>query len=264
MNRKRFALYLVVGSLFLPYLITHLWMFVKIWPWPDLLPRSWGLRGWAYFFNPSSRSLVILGNSILLSAVVTLLTLLVCFPAAKALGSYEFRGKRLINGLILLPVIVPILTVAMGIHVSFIKMGLANTVWGVILIHMIPGIPYGVRILQNIFQIHGRRLEMQARLLGAHRFQVFFHITVPLVMPGLITAGSMIYIISFSQYVITFLIGGGNVITFSMQMFPFIEAGDRTVATVFSFIFVLSILLVLTVSEKLVRNYYQRSSETFL
>lgn len=264
MKKRTIALYAIVAILILPFLITHLWIFIRNWPWPGFIPREWGFRGLQYFFDPSSRSLMTLGKSILLSGTVTVLTLLLCLPAGKALGCYNFKGKKLIKGLILLPVIVPILTVAMGVHISFIKIGLANTTAGVILIHMLPGIPYGVRILENIYEIHGERLEKQAKLLGASKRQAFIDITLPLILPGIITAGNMIYIISFSQYVITFLIGGGNVVTFSMQMFPFIESGDRTVATTFSFIFILSILCVLTISERLVKNYYKKNVNSFI
>lgn len=264
MIKTKIQLYLFLALMLIPFLITHIWISVKKWPWPEIIPMEWGIRGIVYIFDPTSRSLPVLGGSILLSATVTILTLLISLPAAKALGCYEFRGKKLIKGIMLLPVIVPVMTVAMGIHVSFIKTGLANRVSGVILIHLIPGLPYGVKILMNIFEIHGDKLERQARLLGAGRLQILSQITLPLILPGLITAGSMIYIISFSQYFITFLIGGGNVETFSMMMFPFIEGGDRTVATTYSMVFVLSILAVLTVSEKLVRNFYVRSSSTYI
>ena len=85
------------------------------------------MRGWKYFFDPSSKSVEILLFSLGLSFNVTLVALVITIPAAKALALYQFRGKRFIEILTFAPIIVPTVAVAMGIHVQFIKMGLANT-----------------------------------------------------------------------------------------------------------------------------------------
>jgi putative spermidine/putrescine transport system permease protein len=196
--------------------------------------------------------------------VVTLITLIISIPAARAIAFYDFKGKSLVKVLILMPVIVPMLSVAMGIHLTFTKLGLANTHLGVILIHVVPGIPYGVKILLSIFELNGDKVEAQARVLGASSLQTFRYITLPLIMPGMVIAGSMIYIISFSQYFITFLIGGGRVVTYAMFLFPFVQSGDRTMASALSVIFILSIALVVYLSEKSVGFFYQKSSKYYV
>ncbi len=63
---------------------------------------------------------------------------------------------------------------ALGIHVSFLKLGLANTILGVIIIHLIPCIPYAVFMLTDVFEIIGDKMEKQAKVLGANRYQCFF------------------------------------------------------------------------------------------
>lgn len=215
-------------------------------------------------FDPTTRVLKILIDSVILSSVVTALTLSISIPAARALAFYSFKGKSVAKVLILLPLIVPMLSVAMGIHLRFIQWGLANSFWGVVLIHVIPGIPYGVKILLSVFELNGNRIEAQARTLGASPFQVIRYVTLPLIAPGLIIAGSIIYIASFSQYFITFLIGGGRVVTFAMFLFPFVESGDRTMASALSIGFILSITLVLFITEKIVGNFYEKSSQYYV
>ena len=109
-----------------------------------IFPSDLGMRGWDYFFDPSSKSIQVLLFSLGLSFVVTLVSLAITIPAAKALALYQFRGKRFIEILTFAPIIVPTVAVAMGIHVQFIRMGLANTYIGVVLIHLIPMYPlYG-------------------------------------------------------------------------------------------------------------------------
>lgn len=250
--------------LIFPLFIILLWSFTKIWPWPDLFPKAFGLRGFQYLLNPSNNSLKILGCSIWLSTVVMFVAILISIPAAKALGLYDFKGKGLIKTLILAPIIVPTVAVTMGIHVSFIRMGLANTFWGVVIVHLIPCIPYSVRILTDVFEIIGNSMELQARILGANKIQTFFHVTLPMLAPGLVTAGSMVFIVSFSQYFLTFLIGGGKIVTFAMLMFPFIQSGDRMMASVYSMVFIWATLLILMTVEKIVKSYYKGENYFYL
>lgn len=256
--------YIIIFFLILPLFLMIGWSIVSSWPWPVIIPREFTLRGFIYILSPYTQGFIILLRSVVLSLVVTLITLIISIPAARAIAFYNFKGKALVKVLILLPLIVPILSVAMGIHLSFIRLGFANNYIGVILIHVIPGIPYGVKILLNIFEINGDKIETQGRVLGATPLQVMLHVTLPLLTPGLIIAGSIIYIISFSQYFITFLIGGGRIVTYAMLLFPFVESGDRTMASAISIIFILSIIIVLIISEKLVANFYARSSKYYV
>lgn len=253
----RLILYSILTGLLLPLIIIVFWTFAKSWTWPNILPTEWGIRGYKYFMDPSTKSLKILFDSIIISSIVMFLTLMVSIPAGKAIGLYDFKYKKFIKLLILAPIIVPPITVAMGIHVAFIKLGLANKVSGVVLIHMLTGIPYGVRILTNYFEVMGDTLEEQAKILGAKPMQILRYITIPMIAPALVSAGSLIFIISFSQYFLTFLIGGGNVVTITMVMFPFIQSGDRTLASVYSVVFILSTLIVLILVERIVKKFYK-------
>lgn len=243
--------------LLLPLAVIIVWSFARNWPWPNVIPAHFGVRGWRYFFDPSSKSIQVLLFSLGLSFIVTLAALAITIPAAKALALYQFRGKRFIEILTFAPIIVPTVAVAMGIHVQFIRMGLANTYIGVVLIHLIPCIPYTVRILKSVFEIVGEKMELQARVLGAGKIQTFVYVTLPLILPGIISAGSMAFIVSFSQYFLTFLIGGGKIVTFSMLMFPFVQSGDRMIGSVYSVVFILTAFIFLMIIEKLTSRFYK-------
>jgi putative spermidine/putrescine transport system permease protein len=261
---RKLMKYMMLLMILIPFIVMLIWSVTSSWPWPQLYPRNFSLRGYFYAIHPTTRAFGILLQSILLSVIVTVITLTISIPAARAIAFYDFKGKSLVKVLILMPVIVPMLSVAMGIHLTFTKLGLANTYLGVILIHVVPGIPYGVKILLSIFELNGDKVEAQARVLGASSLQTFRYITLPLIMPGMVIAGSMIYIISFSQYFITFLIGGGRVVTYAMFLFPFVQSGDRTMASALSVIFILSIALVVYISEKSVGFFYQKSSKYYV
>jgi putative spermidine/putrescine transport system permease protein len=259
MNAWRLGLYTFLLLLLAPVTVLLLWSFARSWPYPELLPLSYGLRAIRHFLSTETGVVTILHESIGLSLVVMCITLAISLPAGKAIGCYDFPGKRGIYLFLLSPLIVPPITVAMGIHVTFLRLGLANSYWGVVLIHLILGIPYAVRIIGNAYELTGDRMEVQARLLGASTFQTYRHVTIPLLTPALLSAGSMVFIVSFSQYFLTFLIGGGRVITYAMVMFPYIESGDRMMASVYSLGFILITLMVLAVVEGLLKRVYQHT-----
>lgn len=261
MSKKVNASYFAINICFLfllimPLILLILWSFAKNWTWPSLYPQSFGVRGWEYFFSGASSSVEVLFKSIILSLGVTVVSILISIPAGKALGLYEFKGKKWIEILIFAPIIVSPVSIAMGIHVAFLRLGLANTYLGVGLVHLIPCLPYSIRIIQNVFEIVGYELEEQAKVLGANDAQVFFDITLPQILPGVISAASMVFVISFSQYFLTYLIGGGRVVTFTMLMFPFIQSGDRTMGAVYSLIFITITWICLLIMEKGLKRFY--------
>ncbi|EJO5347568.1 ABC transporter permease subunit [Clostridium botulinum] len=255
-------IYTFVFFFLFPIIILCLWSFAKNWSWPLVIPKEFSVRGLKYALDPKSKNLNILFKSIGISTIVTLITICISIPAAKALGVYDFKGKNFIKVLIFSPIIIPGVSVALGIHVVFLKLRLANTILGVIIINLIPCIPYAVLILTEVFEIIGDKIEKQARVLGANRYQCFFYVTLPLISSGVMSAVFMVFIISFSQYFLTFLIGGGQVITYPIVMFPFIQSGDRTIASSFSVIFVVTSLIYLLVINKCIKSYYK--TEKFL
>ncbi|NFI44038.1 ABC transporter permease subunit [Clostridium botulinum] len=240
-----------------PIIILCLWSFAKNWSWPLVIPKEFGLRGLKYALDTKSKNLSILFKSIGISTIVTFITIIISIPAAKALGIYNFKGKNFIKILIFSPIIVPGISVALGTHVSFLKLGLANTILGVIIIHLIPCIPYAVFMLTDVFEIIRDKMEKQAKVLGANRYQCFFYVTLPLISSGIMSAAFMTFIISFSQYFLTFLIGGGQVITYPIVMFPFIQSGDKTIASSFSLIFIITSLIYLLIINKCIKSYYK-------
>lgn len=257
-------IYLFLFICAFPLAVLFLWSIAKRWPWPYLLPQEYSLRGILYMLGPSGGCAAVLCFSVMLSIGITIIVLLLSIPAGKALGIYNFKGKSFFKLLLISPIIIPTTAIAMGVHVFFLKLGLANTLAGVILIHILPCLPYGVLIFSDIYELIGEKMELQARVLGANDLQTFLHVTLPIIAPGIVSAGSMIFIVSFSQYFLTFLIGGGNIMTFSIMMFPFIQSGDRAMASSYSIVFIAVSLMLFILVEKLVKSYYKTNKYFYI
>ncbi|TCQ02591.1 ABC transporter permease [Serpentinicella alkaliphila] len=213
------------------------------------------MRAVEELFGPHSRVMSVLFSSIGLSLVVAVLAAVVGTMTARALVFYDFMGKKFLSFGSVLPIIVPGTVFAMGIHVVFIRMGIADSIIGVILVHIIYALPYTINIMIDITSSLGDSLEVQAHVLGVAPRQAFSHVTFPLLLPGFMASISIGYIISFSQYFLTLMIGGGSVKTFAVMMVPFIQSGDRTISSAYALLFVLSTLAVFVVIEACIKKF---------
>lgn len=241
---------IVIGVL-LPLVPQVIWSFAFGWFFPSLLPAQWGLRAWTYLFSASSRVGEALLTSTLLAAAVVLVSVLIGLPAGRALGLHEFRGKRFVNWLVTAPLFVPTLVVMMGVHILFIRYGLADTFVGVVLVHLVPALPYFVLVISSVFANYATELEETARTLGAGPLRTFRYVTLPTIFPGLLVAMLFTFLVSWSQYITTVLIGGGRVVTLPMVLFPFISAANHANAAAVSLVFIVPALLILLLTSRL-------------
>lgn len=242
-----------------PLLMLCVWCFAGRWPWPALIPQSVSLRGLREIWRGGA--LGVLGSSVALSCAVAALSVVIGVMTARGLVFYEFPGKRLVYFTALLPLIVPSTVFAMGTHILFVRAGLDDTVTGILIAHLICSLPYSVSILLDVTRAQGGRLEEQARVLGAGPLEAFFQVTVPALVPAALSAGMIAYIISFSQYFLTLLLGGGNVRTYAVIMVPFLQGSDRTIASAYSLMFLLVSLGVFLIFEFFVKRFYMREPQ---
>jgi putative spermidine/putrescine transport system permease protein len=241
---------LLITWLVLPLVPLAIWSFAKGWFYPSLLPSNWSLNAWEYAFSDTSGVLDSLGLTIGISLAATALSILVGVPAGRALGMYQFKGKSVVELLILAPMIVPGIAVVLGIHSIFISMGLTNSVPGVILVHLIPTIPYMVLVMAGIFANYDPAFESQARSLGASPLKAFWYVTLPAIMPGIIVGGLFAFLVSWSQYILTLLIGGGRVVTLPLLLFNFATSGRNDITGAIGMIYILPGVIILLLTAK--------------
>jgi putative spermidine/putrescine transport system permease protein len=259
----------IVGScllvlLLLPFLVLLLWAFTRQWPATSIFPSQLGLRGWLYVFSPYSKVLSSLWLSIFLSLTVTVLSILIGIPAGKALGLYDFAGKSVVEILVLAPIIIPPIAVGMGLDTTFVKYGLTDTFIGVLLVQLVVVLPYGIRIFASAYKAMGSKWEDQARVLKAGRWQRFIWVTLPFLYPALASSSILMFNVSFSQYFLTFLIGGGQVVTLPLLLFPYLNGGDRVIASAISLLFIVTALLLTIIIEHTMRDRQEQSEFYYL
>lgn len=217
---------LAVGLL-APLVPLLLWAVAGEFRYPALLPQFSG-RGIALLRDPAVGAA--LGTSLLIAGCVAVLATVVGAAAGRALGLYVFPGRRAVQLLLLAPVLVPTLAVTLGIQVFFIRYGLADSVAGVVLVQLIPTVPYVSLVMAAAFAGFDVDAEDAGRMLGAGPLRRLVHITLPAVAPGLAVAALFAFLISWSEYILTLLIGGGTVQTLPLLLFAAIGSADLTAA----------------------------------
>ncbi|MGX7111556.1 ABC transporter permease [Gemella cuniculi] len=252
---KKFLEVIVIIAFIILFSQMILWAFVEDWLYPNIFPNKISLRMWDTAL--SIKELKVLGFSVLLSVVVTILTIVISYPIAKVLALYKIKYKGIIRFILIIPFLIPMTSISMGIHLAFIKIGLANNVTGIILLELFTCVPYAVLGLEPILKIIGKDIEEQAQSLGANIFNIIIKVTLPLISPGLMVTSILVFLVSMSQYFIVSLIGGGIIKTYPLIMFPYIYAKDRHIASIYGLIFLGTCLLVIFVFRTLVSRMYK-------
>jgi putative spermidine/putrescine transport system permease protein len=236
--------------LVLPLVPLAIWSVAHGWRFPDLLPRDWSLKAWTYALSETSGVLYSLWTTSLIALATTAIAALVGVPAGRALGLYRFRGKRLVLLLLLAPAIVPAIAVAPGLHGVFLQLGLTGSMTGVVLAHLIPTVPYMTLIMAAAFARFDTAHEQQARSLGARPWQVLLHVTLPALLPGLVAACLFTFLVSWSQYLLTLVIGGGRVQTLPLTLYSFAAAGRNDVTGAIALVYILPGILILALTAR--------------
>lgn len=247
---------LLLTATAIPFIPLFFMSFSHGWKWPEVIPHAFSLRAWSYVFSGSSGTWNAIGTSLEIAFIVTVINLLLALPAANALGRMKFRGKWLIEGLIYAPIIIPAFISVMGMYITFIKLGLTDSVTGVIIAHIIPSLPYMVRALVVSYGTLSFQWEEQGQMLGAGPFQRFWHIVMPHLMPGIVAGASLSILVSLSQYIVTLLVGGGQVKTLTLILFPFINGGDPAIGAAYALLFAGMAAFALFMMDFLLKRYY--------
>ena len=138
---------------------------------------------------------------------MTIVSIIIALPAARVLGLLNFRFKKLIIFIMVSPTILPPIAFVLGLNINFISWGFSGNYFGVCLVHLVPIMPYVVLTMTGIFANYNPDFEHQARTLGANKTKTFLLITLPAIAPGMVVAALFAFLVSWSQYLLTFLIG---------------------------------------------------------
>lgn len=203
-----------------------IWSIAIQWYWPHLLPQVIGFDYWKQALGLQRDWAIAavsiwdaFGTSMLVSLIATGLVMLMAVPAGYALARFSVPLKPLILLLFLMPKAFPQQPIFVNLLPSFTRWGLAGTVPGVILVHILVCLVFGVWITTSAFKAIPQELEEAARSVGATRWYTFWKVLLPLAAPGLLVSTVFVFITSLTEFTGTFFIGLPFVTTLPMLLY---------------------------------------------
>lgn len=201
----------------LPFLPLVLWSFADAWSYPSPLPTAWGSDGIedaiAFGLLPG------FGRSVLLGLVVAAIATPLGALAARALTFGAVPFPRTVSALLLAPIALPPFAAVLGVNVLLLRAYLPPVI-GVVLVLVVMALPYTAFVMRAAYGAYDLSYEEEARLLGAGRLQVLRRVHLPMIAPALARAAFLAFLVAWSDYIVTVIVGGGELVTL-----PLIVAG---------------------------------------
>jgi len=207
-------------------------------------PTGFSLKWYRNFFsNPQwfDSFLVSLRIAVMVSALATVV------GTMAAIGIERMRGRTggLIRALLITPMIVPGVVLAVGIYAVYLDTRLVGTWTGYVLAHTLLAVPFVVIAVGANLAVFDVRLETAAASLGASRLTTFFTITLPLILPGILSGALFAFVTSFDEVIVSLFITSPQLKTLPVQIFSSMTRdADPTVAAVGSLIFLTTSLVI--------------------
>ncbi|GMA14216.1 ABC transporter permease subunit (plasmid) [Deinococcus metallilatus] len=241
--------------LLLPLVSLLLWAVAERWNYPGLIPQQFGLRWWSWIFTNAD-----IGKaarwSALTAPTVTLVSAAVCLPAAYAFARFDFPLKRVLYVSLLASNAFPKIGLYIVIAAFFFQLNLIGTFWGVVLVQLINTLVYMTWIPAASFAAVPRELEEAARDLGASPLKVFFTVTLPFAMPGIIVAVILTFLGSLDESQATLVVGAPEITTLPILMYTLVSSYPEPVGAVFSVLLALPSVVLLLLARKYLLGGY--------
>ena len=194
-------------------------------------------------------------NSVIIAFFATILATGLGTVAALGLSRPEMPYRGAIMGLLISPMIVPLIISAAGMYFFYSEVGLTQTYLGIILAHAALGTPFVVITVTATLTGFDQSLIRAAGNLGASATYTFFKVTMPLIMPGMISGGLFAFITSFDEVVAVLFLSGFEQRTIPRQMWAGIrEQISPTILAVATILVLISVALLATIELLRRRN----------
>ncbi len=150
-------------------------------------------------------------NSAIVAVATALISTLLGTCAARSVEKFHFPGQKGVVGFIMLPLVLPEIIVAVALLVMLMQLGLSLSLWTVIAGHVLICTPFSIAILSSAFAGMEDSLEEASFDLGETRWGTFRRITLPLIMPGIVSSLLITFTISLDEFIIAFFLTGTDV-----------------------------------------------------
>ncbi len=169
--------------------------------------------------------LAALGNSLIIASSNTVFSTLIGTGAALALERGKFPGRKFFDVMIQVPLIMPEIVMGLSLLIWFVFLKITLGTFSIILAHVTFSVSYVILTVRSRLQGFDHSLEEAARDLGATSLQTFWRVTLPLILPGVVSGALMAFTLSFDDFLITFFTSGVGSETLPLRIYAMIRFG---------------------------------------
>lgn len=185
-----------------------------------------------------------------LALLSTAVSLTVGFLASMAIVRNEFTGRSLLQSLSLSPLVVPTVVLGLALLQFLAWVGWQQTFLGLFLGHLLVTLPYVVRILSSNLMLFDKTLEEAAMSLRASPAKTLRRITLPLLVPALLTAAIFAFVTSFGNVTLSIFLSFGNEVTLPVQILTYVEYNlDPLIAAISTLVIIVTLLIILIIER---------------
>ena len=190
---------------------------------PKFLPDRPTLGNYLFVLT-DSKLVLSLFNSLMVSLASTGLSVAVCALGGYAFARFEFKGKGLLMTLILGLFMIPLVINIIPLYIMLANVGLLNSLVGLVLTFQIIIIPLNIFLLKNYFETIPKELEEAALIDGCSKIRAFWHIIVPISLPGFVIAAILSFRFSWNEFVLPIVLSNKpDVMVFQVALYQFIS-----------------------------------------
>lgn len=194
---------------------------------------------------PLNRELLeALKNTLIVSISSTLISTIIGTISAIGLHKFDFKGKKLINEILYIPIVMPDIVLGISLLSIYTLMNLSLGMTSLIIAHITFSIPYVIVSVRSSLQGMNKSVEEASSDLGANSLQTFLRVTLPTIAPGIFSGALLAFTLSMDDVVISYFTAGPDSNTLPLYIYSMIKSGiTPDVNAMFSIIIIITMII---------------------
>lgn len=189
--------------------------------------------------------------SIVIAILATVISVTIATIGALGLRKYEFKGKKFVDNMLYVPIIVPEIVMAVALLIVFMKVSFALGMGSILIGHCTFCIPYAVVTIKGRISGDSYSLEEASMDLGANRIKTFFNVTLPSIMPGVMSAAFLSFTLSIDDVVMSNMLAGAKNSTLPVLILSMNKSGVTPDINALTTIMILVIVIAMILNNKI-------------
>lgn len=199
--------------------------------------------------------------SVIIAVLATVISVTIGTIGALGLRKYEFRGRKFINNMLYIPIIVPEIVMAVALLIIFMKIGIALGMGTILIGHCTFCIPYAVVTIKGRISGDGYSMEEASMDLGANRIQTFLRVTLPSIMPGVMSAAFLSFTLSIDDVVMSNMLAGAKNSTLPVLILSMNKTGVTPDVNALTTIMILIIVVAMILNNSIKHALNKRNKK---